>query len=299
LASCGGEQGQNYQPFIVAGWRKFFSLQPEDTCLVDVCSGNGAIACIAAEISIEAKLAFQIHAFDAANIAPPRLYLEKDTQVQRIHYRPQVTAESTHYPDRKFNVIVGQYAIEYTQLDKTLPELKRISKPNCSLRFILHAQESIVVASAHRQLNDIRYIKETEPLFSTAIHVVLAHDRRNGTGNPESGNAKLQQVIRNIGKAASGAAEPEMYHYTCGMVLDTLHNLPQQGTALTLGKIQEIEKSLDAHSSRLAAMTHAAKNADQIQELKTKMEAVWSCPLKTEPLKRRDGALFGWIIQSI
>ena len=298
MASCGGEQGQNYQPFIVAGWRKFFSLQSEDTCIVDACSGNGAIACIAAEISIEAKLAFQIHAFDAANITPSRLYREKDTQVQRIHYRPQVTAESTHYPDRKFDVIVGQYAIEYTELDKTLPELKRISKPDCSLRFILHAQESIVVASAQQQLNDIRYVKETEPLFSTAIHVVLAHDKHNEIKNPESGDAKLQQVIQNISKAAAGAAEPEMYHYTCGMILDALHNLPRQGTVFTLNKIREIESSLDAHASRLVAMTHAAKNADQIRELKAEMEVLWSCPFKTEPLKRRDGALFGWIVQS-
>lgn len=47
LASCGGEGGAGYQTAIARGWREFFAGLANGSRILDVCSGNGAIALLA------------------------------------------------------------------------------------------------------------------------------------------------------------------------------------------------------------------------------------------------------------
>src|SRR5262249_14723851 len=51
LASCGGQGGVNYQPVIAEGWRRFFGTLTDGAHVLDICTGNGAVARLAAEVA--------------------------------------------------------------------------------------------------------------------------------------------------------------------------------------------------------------------------------------------------------
>ncbi|HWT46383.1 MAG TPA: hypothetical protein VN085_10475, partial [Vicinamibacterales bacterium] len=62
LASCGGEGGATYQPVIAEGWRQFFATVPEAARILDVCSGNGAVARLVAEVASTRNIRVHIDA---------------------------------------------------------------------------------------------------------------------------------------------------------------------------------------------------------------------------------------------
>ncbi len=175
LASCGGTGGANYQPTITEAWRRFFGRLAGGARILDVCTGNGAIARLAAEVATRRGIRFAIDAFDSAAIVPDAM----PTGIGRdmISFRERIAAESTPYPADCFDCLVGQYAIEYTELDRSLPEMVRVSKSNCRVRFMIHAREGDVVAAARRQLGDIERLRRTGDIFAVARKLVKLRAR--------------------------------------------------------------------------------------------------------------------------
>jgi hypothetical protein len=68
LASCGGEAGANYQPAIAEGWRRFFGSMANGARVLDICTGNGAVARLAAEVASARNARVTIDAVDAAEL---------------------------------------------------------------------------------------------------------------------------------------------------------------------------------------------------------------------------------------
>lgn len=290
LASCGGEGGATYQPVIADGWRHFFGSMSDAARILDVCSGNGAVARLAAEVASSHNIRVTINAVDAADLHPGGTGPGDDM----IRYSSRTLAEHLPFPDASFDTIVGQYAIEYTEIERTMAELKRVSRPIARIRFVTHAAGSIVVRSARAQLADVERLMQTG-IFEAAVAFV-----RKSASDPLAGEVRdnFLLALQSLRDAEATAGDLRMYRNVGGVIAHAIQHQPQLGPAPVLDKIVEMASAIKAHHGRLDAMCRAALDAPRARALVASAKQLWNKPFTLDPLIRSDGALFGWVIAS-
>lgn len=293
LASCGGEGGATYQPLIADGWRQFFGTVSDSTRILDICSGNGAVARLAAEMASARKIRVSIDAVDAADLHP----MGTSPGSGMIRYSPRTPAEHLPFPDDSFDVIVGQYAIEYTDLERTLAELHRVARQRARLRFVTHASDSIVVQGARTQLDDVQRLLQTG-LFEAAETLA----RMTGVGRPaaniEDAKNGFLAALQSLRDAEATAEDLRMYRNVGSVLVHAIQHQPQVGPTMVLDKIAETATAIKAHHARLSAMCRAALDTPSAEALTASASRIWDTGFTLNPLVRSDGALFGWIIAS-
>lgn len=293
LASCGGEGGVTYQPVIADGWRRFFGGLSGGARILDVCSGNGAIARLAAEVASARNIRVSIDAVDAADLHPTGAGPGTDM----IRYSPRTPAEQLPFPDASFDVIVGQYAIEYTDLERTLAELHRVSRHPVKLRFVTHASDSIVVQGARAQLADVQRLVQTG-IFETAEALVRASAADPRAADSSEARSKFLVALQSLRDGEATTGDLRMYRNVGSVLVHAIQHQPQLGPAPVLDKIAETATAIRAHHARLSAMCRAALDISSAEALTASAERIWGTGFTREALVRSDGALFGWIIAS-
>jgi ubiquinone/menaquinone biosynthesis C-methylase UbiE len=293
LASCGGEGGVNYQPAIAEGWRRFFDTVAEGAHILDICTGNGAVARLAAETARTRNLKVTIDAVDSAMIQPTGLGALEGM----IRFLPRTPAENLPFPDDSFDVIVGQYALEYTDVERTLAELRRVSRPDARIRFVTHAAGSVVVEGAKRQIED------TERLTGTGIFEAaeaLARLIGDGADAPslEDARRRFGNALQALQVAARSTEDVQMYRNVGTVLLHAIQHQHQVGARVVLEKIAETASAIGAHRARLSAMRNAALDESGAQAVAALAERLWTRKFDWESLARSDGSRFGWVVSS-
>lgn len=293
LASCGGEGGSGYQDAIAIGWYAFFGRLPQGSRILDVCSGNGAIARLAEKIANQRGIRFAIDAVDAARLVPPGIDIGG-----MVRFHSRVEAEQLPFPANSFDVVVGQYAIEYTNLPRSLAEMARVSGTECRLRFLTHAREGIVVGNARRQLTEIDQLRNSD-IFAAANS--LAQAQGNPTLSPEAMHGlrqRYQDAAQSVAQAAARSVEPVMFTNTTQVFNHALSVQRQVGTQTIVDKIAEVRGSIEAHAARLDAMVEASVDENGVRELAERIGNLWAQELRVDACFRADGALLGWVLES-
>lgn len=293
LASCSGEGGINYHDAIAEGWRRFFSTLSDGARILDICTGNGAIARLASEAARARSLKVSIDAVDAAMINPPGSAPGADV----IRFSPRTPAEDLPFPDASFDVIVGQYAIEYTDVERSLAELNRVSRQAVSIRFVTHAAGSIVVQEAKRQLDDAERLLATG-IFEAAEAFVRLRESHMDAIRTHDARGSFQNAVRALQSAATGSADMQMYRNVGNVVVHAVQQQPHAGAGPVLDKIAETASAVRAHQARLSAMRRAALDASGAQSLLARAERLWPKEFELNVLARSDGAVLGWVLES-
>lgn len=293
LASCGGEGGANYQPAIAEGWRHFFGTLFEGARVLDVCTGNGAVARLAAEAARARNLGVVIEAVDSAAIHPVGL----GPSAGMIHFSPRIRAEDLPFPDASFDVIVGQYGIEYTDVERTLAELRRVSRQTVDVRFVTHAAGSVVVHEAKRQLEDAERLTATG-IFEAAKALVMASGDSPYAAGQDDAHRAFRNALQLLQNAARDAEDLRMYQNVGNVIVHAIQQQPQVGARPVLDKIAETASAIRAHQARLSAMRRAALDASGARALVALAESLWSRKFGSGLLVRSDGAEFGWVLAS-
>lgn len=293
LASCGGEGGTNYQPAIAEGWRGFFGTISDGAHILDICTGNGAVARLAAEVARARGVNVAIEAVDAATINPTAL----GPGVDMIRFSSRTPAENLPFPDTAFDVIVGQYAIEYTDVERTLAELKRVSRQTADIRFVTHAAGSVVVQEAKRQLDDAERLTATG-IFEAAEALVRASGNSPSAASPDEARRNFRNALQSLQVAAKSAVDLHMYQNVGNVIVHAIQQQPRVGARPVLDKIVETASAIKAHQARLSAMRRAALDASGAQAIAALAERLWASKFGLEPLVRSDGAEFGWVLAS-
>lgn len=293
LASCGGAGGANYQPVIAEGWRAFFDRLRDAARVLDICTGNGAVARLAAEVAAARNIRVTIDAVDSATINP----LRQGAGVDMIRFSSRTAAESLPFAADTFDVIVGQYAIEYTDVERSMVELRRVSRPDAAVRFVTHHAHGCVAAEATRQIADADRLLATG-IFAAAETLARSAANAAGPQAPLDARANFQTALQALQHAAQDAADRMMYRNVGTVLVHALQHLHDVGAAVVLDKIAETEAAIRSHQARLAAMSRAALDEPAARALCARAESLWNRVFDLQTLQRGDGAVFGWVLAS-
>jgi hypothetical protein len=98
LHSCPRAFKGNYGDEIGALWAEFFGSLTAGSRVLDLGTGNGAVAYIARDVTSQAGQAVEIEAIDAATIDPAKAAKAFGLSMAGINFRGGVPAEATGYP---------------------------------------------------------------------------------------------------------------------------------------------------------------------------------------------------------
>ena len=151
-----GRFADNYDGRIRDHWHRVLDEAPSSGRIVDLGTGNGAIALIAAEYGEEHGRGFEIVGVDSADIAPAEALGDKAQHLRRVRFLGQTPLEATMLPEGSFDLATSQFGLEYAEHAAAVDELHRLLKPTGSaLAALIHHADSALVRHARDGLAQV------------------------------------------------------------------------------------------------------------------------------------------------
>ena len=212
--SFGSESPPWYERTINPFWIDVFSGLEDGEQILDLASGNGAVARIAARLGAERNKHFKITAVDKSILAPA---IKQDPILSSVEFVSGMPLEKLQLDGQSFGLIVSQFGLEYSSLDKSLPNLSRIMLPGGELVILAHNVDSVISRRSRLELQQYREILARQPLFEKLTLLL------NAMGEIRS-KADLKQL------AAKPAAEKQRIAFN--RVISKLMNKYPEGVVM-------------------------------------------------------------------
>lgn len=152
VATCPTTPAGGYDLELRDAWVAFFTALPTDARVLDIGTGNGAVALIAAETAAALGRNYRVHGIDLARIDPLRHVPDGARRLAGIEFHAGVATEKLPFEAASFDAVSGQYALEYSQVDAALAEIHRVLRPSARACFIIHHVDSLLVRNAGHSL---------------------------------------------------------------------------------------------------------------------------------------------------
>ena len=283
-------------------WERFFAELAPGARILDICTGNGAIAVIANEVSRAAGKGFEIHGVDRAQIDPAGTLKIDPALLEGIRFHARTPAERTPFDDRSFDAVVGQYALEYTDVAATCGEIARILEPGGRCLFVIHHADSIILETGREELRHARLLFERARALiermagarTAAERLALADD-----ADAEEKRRLLNAAAADATAAIERSPHPEMLRTALGQVSRAFRALDEGGGDSALAQLAAAEADIRANEERLRDLLEAARDQEGMARIGTAMSAAGLEPAPFAPLRHEPGRLVGWMLEAV
>jgi SAM-dependent methyltransferase len=305
IASCfDGAGATNYDDSVAAGWRKFFDGLPTGSRIIDLCTGNGAVALIAAAAGREQGKDFSITGVDQAEIDPPSHVSRHRDEMAGIRFIGRTEVESLPFPDGSFDVAISQYGIEYSDVPRTITEVARLLGPGGQARFVVHASDGIVAANARTViaeadllLGEIDLMGVSRLCFEACATVEGGDVSEDARERAKAAFQAFRTALQLTAAQVPKAADQMMFHNSGGVMLDAFQARRRVGYDAVFAKVDTVEGEILAHRGRLQALVDAAVDAKGIEVLCAQLRDVGAIDTNHAPLENADG-LIGYVVRA-
>ena len=272
LSSFGtGKGAGNYGEAIAGGWRAFFASLPAGARVLDIATGNGAIAVMAVEAGDKLK----VTGADLAAVRPAAFVSKSKHALSQIRFLADTPAEALPLDDGSFDAVTSQYGIEYSDMERSVLEAARVLAPGGRLRFACHAVEGSIAADTRRAIADADFLLEEVDLTGSAsacFTAVLDVERGRATGPfaqtaAQARYAAFRDALKAVADRAQTAADADMLASVHRSLTDLFQQRQSQDEAALEGQIQALKAEVEAHRERERALLAAALSGEQMAAL--------------------------------
>ena len=287
----------NYSGGISAFWNDAFASLKDDSRVLDICTGNGAIALLAWDFAQSKGIRCDIHAIDAARITPS-ISERSNTAPAPVIFHSRVPVEGTPFSNRSFDLIVGQFALEYCNAVESIRELARIIKPDGALVLMLHHSDSPTVRSTHEfiTIGDTLFDKLNIPFRLRRYAQRYSRHKRKTSRNIAHKQQQLESSINKARDLLKQFPDNRLLQSIIQNIENTvarIHNERIDHTAT----IREFEKKLRFHLMRSKDLRDAALDGLEMYELQGLLLRNGFPRILCQPF-HLDGTVFSWTLKA-
>ncbi|MDH3419947.1 MAG: class I SAM-dependent methyltransferase [Gammaproteobacteria bacterium] len=299
----------NYDEEFADFWNTQFSRLADGARVVDLATGNGAIALLAQSYSIEHGKALELVGIDYAEIDPAGMLAAHENLqplLAGIEFRGGVRIEATGLDDASVDLLTSQYGFEYADAIGAVAEASRVLKPGGRMALILHHVGSTVVEHAREGLDQVQFCLQKEEidkrvaaLVTVMGEAVTPEQRRALKSNrkAESLRKKLNASLTRIKQRSQKYTDPEGFMgVMVPNLLKVFSDYKEAGTAQKLKHIRDVRAAFDAYRERMADLAGAALSPAMVDALVERFEAAGFVVEKRGSLHYK-GSLMGWTLE--
>jgi ubiquinone/menaquinone biosynthesis C-methylase UbiE len=302
MTSCVGAFEDNYEGPICVLWEAFFAGLSPGARVLDVATGNGAVALIAAQTSRDRGLDLEIHGIDLADIDPPANVPLHSSLLETIHFHPRTPVEDTGFEDAFFHGVTSQYGLEYTDLDAAMPELFRVLAPGGMACFVVHHADSVVARASRAELADAQLLLESD-LFGHAQALMeyvgkatTSAERQSLAADPEAEQRRgaFNEAAAKVQAALEASTEPEFLATAMSYVAEAWKTLQggQGKTALT--QLAQSGQLLESNVERIEDLLEASQDSEAIDRICGLVKQAGFEVVSPEEIHHDAERLMGW-----
>lgn len=292
LASCPLGPGGGYTGELHDAWLTFFSGLPDGARILDIGTGNGAVAFIAREAGAAEGKRYEIHGTDLAQIDPLRDVPDGPRLFAGIRFHAQVATEELPFEAASIDAVSGQYALEYADPDRALREIHRVLKAGGRAQFILHHADSIVAGNARESLRQAALVLEETTIFRRLRRFLEAQRRTPSAAR--NARASLAGAVETLRQAAARSKNPMILNVTIDAVQKILATRQSTGPAALGLEIERIESNTRASVHRLRDLVRTSKTEAEATQLAEMARSHGFTTLELAPQYHAIHNLVGW-----
>ena len=252
-------------------WHDLVDVLPDAARVLDLATGNGAVALVLLRHARSRGRALSIEGADVAQIDPaahasrtPALREE----LRAIRFHPRTPLERTGLPGAHYHLVTSQYGIEYGDLDAAVVEIARLLVPGGRFGAILHSADSDVARTA-ANIESLLTLLLGELALPDLVRRLLAQagDVRDATALARTrlqpaGAALWSELQRAVARGQAAAAHDEQMRGTMHGFLQRIA-APFEAAigvepAAKLALVDELERKSQGLLQRMAALRACA-----------------------------------------
>jgi len=307
LHSCATSFDGNYDDAIGEFWRAVGATLTGSERVLDVATGNGALPRFLVDTLGSAGRLPEVDAVDLADIAPTWVQQLPPAQADRLRFHPRVAVESLPFADAHFDLVISQYGLEYSELDRSVDELLRVMQPGAKVALVLHHLDSLPVRLGRAEVVEIDWLLQAGGLLQKAKRL-LPYLARLATPagmasvqrDPEAAKARgyYNEALRELqGRAGSTDASDVLFE-TQAAVGELMQRVAGSGAAAAQAQLDGVRDGLRLGRLRQAELAAHALDAAAVERLGHRFAVRDRLRWEIGELRVR-GELFGWSLRTI
>ena len=143
-----------YDGAIKYWWHQILTSVPQPVDVLDIGCGNGALLLDLLEKRITGSYTgVDLASVKLSDVAKQKLNVNNTLKAQ---LKPKTDAEQLPFESETLDLTVSVFGIEYSDLEKSLPEAIRVLKPGGAFHALMHADESVISSMSARALSEFQ-----------------------------------------------------------------------------------------------------------------------------------------------
>jgi ubiquinone/menaquinone biosynthesis C-methylase UbiE len=270
ITTFGASKANNYDGVIREFWREKFIDLADGSQILDVATGNGAIATLAAEVNTERSKNFFIAATDLA-VVNTQINGDDTANALRgnVEFHSHIPCENQPFDDVHFDLVTSQFGFEYSDVKKSLSEIHRILKPSGRFIAISHHADSDLIKAAIIEIGVYQHAMDELDLFGELRSYAKAMGELSGAQNTVAGRIrKVSPLAADLMTKIKGFREQYPDEELCREIVDAISHLAMPRHASSAARIAVVdaaETDFGFARARLQDMARAAISQEGIE----------------------------------
>lgn len=302
--SCATAMPGNYDGATLAFWQAQFRRPPDGGVVVDIGTGNGALALLAADAARGRGAGFEIHGVDLAEIDPAGDVAGGNARFGGIRFHPRTSFTSLPFADGGVDLLVSQFAFEYAPRAAATGEALRVIGTRGGAAMVLHSSDSLVARVSGERLPWLGLLLRDSPMLAAAQAMVdvlaLARTPAERAALASDARAESARAAFNIaaGDLLERAAEPgagEVLGRFMPAVSQAVQSAPHDRNGARQA-LDALDQWLRDEEERLLQLRGALLDVPALDALADRFREAGHA-VACGSLEQRPGAKLGWTLE--
>ena len=269
LHSCISASDKENQKEINDFWLRTYANFDDDKTLLDIGTGNGLLPSLAVTYANAKKYSWELHGVDLADINPARDVPGASEILDPVNFQGRINAEDLPFEPEYFDVVTSQYAVEYSDMSRSIPEIARVLKKGGSFCAVLHSHDSVVVSQNNANAREGDYLLQSD-IFTDCKELLTLMLQSDLQVYGERYIEKLVQLPKSYPEPSSLNIIPKMQNALLEILKLSRKYHPQQ----VLGMVDIARRRLKEQRDVLLDLVGSALDETKIESLLRQLEGL-------------------------
>ncbi len=265
-----GQAATGYHGELADFWQKQLSGLAPSAILLDLGTGNGALAVLLAEQKLKRANDWRILAVDAADIQPQRLIAKQPALAKpfkQIRFLGHTRIEQLPCANASIDLLVSQFAFEYSELSASLEEAWRVLKPGGRLVAVMHSADTALAQDSAVGILVMQNLLAADGIIERVLALLPLALRSTQSPQFIQANQQLLQQVKVYQQSLVPAAA-EWFRYLFAPFASLLFQPAED----SLHQAKRLQQSLAYYLQRLSDQQAACITADKADGIQQQLQ---------------------------